>query len=41
MNALLNNSRDPQPKFPWQFATLIGSLGIGTLLLILMLLEII
>ncbi len=41
MSALLNNNANPQGKFPWQFAAMIGSLGIGTLLLLLMLLEII
>ncbi len=41
MNTPLDKTGGSQVKFPWQFVALIGSLGIGTLLLLLMLLEII
>ena len=41
MNTIFKQSGNPQGKFPWEFAAMVGSIGIGTLLLLLMLLEII
>lgn len=41
MNASIKQSSEPQGKFPWEFAAMVGSIGIGILLLLLMLLEII
>ncbi len=40
MNTSFNKSGGPQTNLPWQFIAMVGSIGIGALIMILMLLEI-
>ena len=41
MGTSFNQTGGPQNGFPWQFVAMVGSIGIGALIMLLMLLEII